>query len=77
MERRIAAILATDMAGYSRLVEADEAGTVARHKKRVEDLIVPSIESEHGRIVKLTGDGLLAEFASVVDAVRSALEEPT
>ena len=74
MERRIAAILATDMAGYSRLVEADEAGTVARHKKRVEDLIVPSIESEHGRIVKLTGDGLLAEFASVVDAVRSAVD---
>jgi class 3 adenylate cyclase/TolB-like protein len=73
MERRMAAILATDMAGYSRLMEADEAGTVARQKRHFEELIQPSIESEHGRIVKLTGDGLLAEFASVVDAVRCAV----
>ncbi|MBK0398364.1 hypothetical protein H0I76_04110 [Limibaculum sp. M0105] len=70
----MAAVLATDMTGFSRLMEADEAGTVARHKRHFEELIRPTIEREQGHIVKLTGDGLLAEFASVVNAVRCAVE---
>lgn len=62
------------MAGFSRLMEADEAGTVARQKRRFEEVLQPAIEREHGRIVKLTGDGLLAEFSSVIDAVRCAVD---
>ncbi len=67
--RRLAAILAADMVGYSRLMEADEAGTIARQKAHRAELIDPKITELHGRIVKTTGDGLLVEFASVVDAL--------
>jgi len=73
LERRIAAILASDMVGYSRLVELDEAGTLTRQKKLRLELIDPQIERFHGRIVKLTGDGLIAEFGSVVEAVQAAV----
>ncbi len=71
--RRLAAIRAADMVGYSRLMEADEAGTIARQKAHREELIYPKIAEYHGRIVKLMGDGMLAEFASVVDAVECAV----
>jgi adenylate cyclase len=74
VERRLAAIFAADMVGYSRLVEADEEGTIARQKAHRKDLIDPKIADNHGRIVKTTGDGMLVEFASVVDAVRCAVE---
>ena len=74
VERRLAAILAADVAGYSRLVGLDEEGTLARLKALRRDLIDPSISSHRGRIVKTTGDGLLVEFASVVDAVRCAVK---
>ena len=72
--RRLAAILAADVAGYSRLMGADEEGTHERLKAHLRQLIDPKIEEHQGRIVKNTGDGLLAEFASVVDAVRCAAE---
>ena len=72
--RRLAAILAADVAGYSRLMGADEEGTHERLKAHLRQLIDPKIEEHHGRIVKNTGDGMLAEFASVVDAVRCAAE---
>src|SRR5947199_3353569 len=72
--RRLAAILAADIAGYSRLMGADEEGTLARFKALRATLIDPKIAEYHGRIVKTTGDGLLVEFASVVDAVRCAAE---
>jgi len=74
VERRLAAILAADVAGYSRLMEADEEGTLARLKTHRRELIDPKITEFGGRIVKTTGDGLLVEFASVVDAVRCAVE---
>ncbi|MFC1530642.1 adenylate/guanylate cyclase domain-containing protein [Gemmatimonadota bacterium] len=74
MERRLAAIFALDMVGYSRLMEGDEAGTLSRQKTYRTDLIDPSIANHHGRVVKGTGDGLLAEFASAVDAVECAAE---
>src|SRR2546429_512345 len=70
--RRLAAILAADIAGYSRLMGADEEGTLARFKALRATLIDPKIAEHHGRIVKTTGDGLLVEFASVVDAMRCA-----
>ncbi|MFQ5958603.1 MAG: hypothetical protein ACE5LF_04465, partial [Alphaproteobacteria bacterium] len=73
MERRLAAILAADVVGYSRLMGADEEGTLARLKALREGLIDPEIAAHHGRIVKTTGDGVLVEFASVVDAVRCAV----
>ncbi len=73
MERRLAAILAVDVAGYSRLVEQDEAGTFARLRAHRKELFEPEIAVHHGRVFKLTGDGLLAEFASVVDAVACAV----
>jgi class 3 adenylate cyclase len=72
--RRLAAILAADVAGYSRLMGADEEGTHERLKAHFQQLIDPKIREHRGRIVKNTGDGLLAEFASVVDAVRCAAE---
>jgi adenylate cyclase len=72
--RRLAAIMAADVAGYSRLIEADEEGTLGRLKALRVDVINPRIASHKGRIVKTTGDGLLVEFASVVDAVRCAAE---
>jgi adenylate cyclase len=71
--RRLAAILAADVAGYSRLMGADEEGTLGRLKSLRRDLLDPKIAEHHGRIVKTTGDGLLVEFASVVDAVRCAV----
>src|SRR5215467_11742328 len=72
--RRLAAILAADVAGYSRLMGADEEGTHERLKAYLADLVNPKIAQHRGRVVKKTGDGLLAEFASVVDAVRCAAE---
>ena len=72
--RRLAAILAADVAGYSRLMGADEEGTLERLKALRRELLDPKIAEHHGRIVKTTGDGLLVEFASVVDALRSAVE---
>src|SRR5438309_11200990 len=72
--RRLAAILAADVAGYSRLMGVDEEGTLERLKALRRQLIDPKINEHHGRIVKTTGDGLLVEFASVVDAVRCAAE---
>jgi class 3 adenylate cyclase len=72
--RRLAAILAADVAGYSRLMGADEEGTHERLKVHLGELVNPKIAEHRGRIVKNTGDGLLAEFASVVDAVRCAVE---
>jgi TolB-like protein/class 3 adenylate cyclase len=74
VERRLAAILAADVAGYSRLMGADEEGTLAALKAMRRELSDPKIAEHHGRIVKTTGDGLLVEFASVVDAVRCAVE---
>ena len=74
MERRLAAILAADVVGYSRLMEADEADTLARLKSTRENLIDPKIAAHKGRIVKLMGDGALIEFSSVVDAVGCAVE---
>jgi adenylate cyclase len=74
MERRLAAILAADVVGYSRLIEADEAGTLAALKSHRGTLIEPKIAQYHGRIVKLMGDGLLAEFPSAVEAVHCAVE---
>ncbi len=70
MERHLRAIFAADMVGYSRLMEADEVGTIARQKIHRQELIDPTIEKYHGRIVKTTGDGMLVEFSSVVDAVQ-------
>src|SRR6476620_7193971 len=71
--RRLAAIMAADMVGYSRLMGADEEGTLAALKSHRRELIDPLISQHQGRIVKTTGDGLLIEFASVVDAVRCAV----
>ena len=73
-QRRLAAILAADVVGYSRLMETDEARTLARLKTLRRDIIDPSIASHSGRIVKLMGDGALVEFASAVEAVTSAVE---
>ena len=72
--RRLTAILAADVAGYSRLMGADEEGTHERLKAHLGELVDPKIKEHRGRTVKNTGDGLLAEFASVVDAVRCAVE---
>jgi len=74
VERRLAAILAADVAGYSRLIGADEEGTLARLKAYRREVIDPKIAEHRGRLVKTTGDGLLVEFASVVDALRCAVE---
>src|SRR5580704_10999297 len=71
--RRLAAILAADVAGYSRLMGADEEGTLERLKAVRRELIDPKITEHRGRIVKTTGDGMLVEFASAVDAVRCAV----
>ena len=73
MERRLAAILAADVVGYSRLMEEDEAGTILALKAHRSDLIDPTISDHNGRIIKEMGDGLLVEFASVVDAVACAV----
>jgi len=72
--RRLAAIIAADVAGYSRLTQADEEGTLTRLRALRRDLFLPKIAEHRGRVVKTSGDGILIEFASVVDAVRLAIE---
>jgi adenylate cyclase len=72
--RKLAAILAADVAGYSRLVGVDEEGTIERLQAVRREIIAPTIVTHHGRVLKTTGDGLLVEFASVVDGVRCAVE---
>lgn len=72
-ERRLAAILAADVAGYSRLMGADEVGTLAALKAIRREVVDPALAEHKGRIVKTTGDGLLVEFASAVDAVTCAM----
>ena len=74
MEHRLAAVLAADMVGYSRLMEADERGTLARLRTHRIELIDPAIAKNQGRIIKTTGDGMLVEFQSVADAVKCAVE---
>src|SRR5262249_20878246 len=74
VERRLTAILAADVAGYSRLTGLDEEGTHARLQDHLRSLVDPKIAEHRGRIVKNTGDGMLAEFGSVVDAVRCAVD---
>jgi TolB-like protein len=74
VERRLTAILAADVAGYSRLMGGDEEGTLAQLKAHRRELVGPNIAEHRGRIVKTTGDGMLVEFASVVDALRCAVE---
>ena len=73
MKRQLAAIVAADMAGYSRLMEQDEEGVLSRQKLHRRELIDPEIDERGGRIVKTTGDGVLVEFASAQEAVRCAL----
>src|SRR5262245_26014968 len=73
VKRKLAAILAADIAGYSRLMSADEAGTLARVKEYRRELIDPKKKQHRGRVVKTTGDGILIEFSSVVDAVGCAI----
>ena len=73
VQRRLAAILVADVVGYARLMEADEEGTRVRLKSLQSELIDPRIAADGGRIVKTTGDGILVEFPSAVDAVRNAL----
>src|SRR5262245_38784840 len=72
MERKLAAIMAADVVGYGRLMEQDEAGTFERLRANRKELFEPKIAQHHGRVFKLVGDGLLSEFASVVDAVECA-----
>src|SRR5262244_1569860 len=74
VDRRLAAILAADIAGYSRLMGADEEGTLRQLKSHRKELVDPKITEHRGRIVKTTGDGMLVEFVSVVDAVRCAVD---
>src|ERR1700758_5239458 len=74
MHRRLAAVLASDVVGYSRLMGADEVGTLNALKAHRRELVNPAITEHHGRIVKTTGDGMLLEFASVVDAVAFAVK---
>ncbi len=73
MERRLAAILAADVVGYSRLMGEDEAGTLTALKALRKELFAPKVAEHHGRIVKLMGDGALVAFPSVVDAVECAV----
>ena len=68
-QRKLAAILAADVVGYARLIRADEEGTLSALNSLRKDIIDPKVAEHHGRIVKLMGDGMLVEFASVVDAV--------
>ena len=74
MGRRLAAILAADVAGYSRLMERDEAGTLEALKSRRRNILAPLLTEHHGRIVKLMGDGVLVEFGSAVNAVQCAAD---
>src|SRR5829696_9297914 len=72
--RRLAAILAADVVGFSSMMEHDEEGTLRRLKATQRDIIEPRVREHHGRIVKTTGDGFLIEFGSPLDAVRCALQ---
>ena len=74
MDHRLAAVLAADMVGYSRLMEVDERGTLARLRAHRIELIDPAIAKNQGNIIKTTGDGMLVEFQSVADAARCAIE---
>ena len=74
VQRRLAAILAADVAGYSRLMGADEAGTRTRFNEQLDQIIRPAIDEHRGRLVKTMGDGFLVEFGSVVDAVQCAAD---
>src|SRR5215468_11635795 len=74
VERKLAAILAADVAGYSRLIGTDEEGTLSRLKELRKDLIDPKVATHQGRVVKLMGDGILTEFPSAVAALRCAVE---
>ena len=74
MERKLAAILAADVVGYSRLIEQDEAGTLAALWDRRRSILNPLVALHKGRIVKVMGDGVLVEFASAVNAVQCAVE---
>ncbi len=74
IQRKLTAILAADVVGYSRLVRANEVATLSALNALRKDIIDPKIAEHHGRIVKLMGDGILAEFPSVVDAVQTAAE---
>src|SRR6185295_7393534 len=74
VDRRLMAILAADVAGYSRLVGADDEGTLAQWKAHFRELIEPKIAEHRGRIVRITGDGLLVEFVSVIAALKCAVE---
>jgi len=73
LNRKLAAVLASDVVGYSRLMGADEAGTLAALKRHRETVLEPAVAAHHGRIVKLVGDGAIVEFGSVVDAVNCAV----
>ncbi|MEL7445464.1 MAG: hypothetical protein AAGK02_06585 [Pseudomonadota bacterium] len=73
MERRLAAIFAAEMVGFSRLMEADEMGTIARQKRHRAELMDLKIDQHGGKIIKLTGDGMIAEFPSFVEAVQCAV----
>ena len=73
VERRLAAILAADVVGYSRLMGEDEAGTLARLRAHRRELIDPEVAEHKGRVVKTTGDGLLVEFASIVEALAAQM----
>ena len=74
IQRRLAAVLAADVVGYSRLIGQDEDGTLARLKSRRKEILHPLVAKHHGRIFKFTGDGVLVEFASAVNAVHCAVE---
>ena len=74
IDRRLAAIFAGDIAGYSRLMGADEEGTLSQIKAHRKELVDPKVTEHRGRVVKTTGDGMLVEFVSVVDAVRCAVD---
>jgi len=74
MERKLAAILAADVVGYSRLMEQDEGGTLNALKARLKDVVQPLVARHQGRIFKVTGDGVLVEFASAVNAVECAVD---
>ena len=76
-QRRLAAIVSADVVGYSKLIGADEAGTHSRLQTQYRELVKPKIDAHYGRVVKLMGDGLLAEFPSVVDAVSWAVDMQT
>ena len=74
MQRRLAAVLAADVVGYGRMMEADEAETLAALKERRRNILNPLVARHHGRIIKVMGDGVLVEFASAVNAVQCAID---